>query len=85
MEAARVTLVYATPTVPFGNTDAVLTVGPAMTVMDMVWVAVPLRLSVTLTVKLEVPRAAAVGAPLSTPPAPNESPAGKDPPVTAQV
>jgi hypothetical protein len=56
-----------------------------MTVMDMVRVAVPLSLSVTLTVKLEVPRAAAVGAPLSTPPAPNESPAGKDPPVTAQV
>ena len=84
LEAARVTLVYTTPTVPLGSVGAVVMVGPAMIVMDMARVAVPPALSVTCTVKLEVPNAADVGVPLIPPPAVRgEKPAGNEDPATS--
>ncbi len=79
------TALYATSTVPLGKAGAVVMVGPATIVRDMASVAVPFALSVTCTVKLEVPRAAAIGVPLSTPAELNERPAGGDPPITDQV
>src|SRR5579863_8343599 len=84
-EAARVTVVYVTPTVPLGSVGAVVIVGPATIVREIGKVAVPPAPSVTCTVKLDVPSAADVGVPLSEPPVDKVRPAGKDPPVTDQV
>ena len=66
--------VYATPTVPAGNGDAVVIVGGPATVKEKTLVATTPALSGTLTVKLKVPDA--VGVPLNTPAALRESPGG---------
>ena len=72
---------YGAPTVPLDKVGAVVIVGPAMIVIDIISVAVPFALSVTCTVKPETPRAAVVGVPLNTPPVLSERPAGSDPAV----
>jgi hypothetical protein len=82
--AAKVWL-YATPIWPFGRLVVVIvSTGGAMTI-DSAFVAVSAGawLSVTRTVKLEVP--AVVGVPLITPPEESDNPAGSEPLASDQL
>jgi hypothetical protein len=67
---------YAVPTSPVGSDDVVIARAGLM-VSDNAFVALPLRLSVTFTVKLLDP--AAPGVPEIVPPADRLNPAGSDP------
>jgi hypothetical protein len=85
--AASVRL-YATPICPFGRLVVVITRSgiPELMIMDNAWSSVSgvPWLSVTLTVKFDVP--AVVGVPLIVPvEEPSDSPAGSDPEITDQL
>jgi hypothetical protein len=69
---------YATPTVPFGSEAVVIDKAPTTTSVNAL-VLVTLRLSVTWTVKVEVPAAAGVPA-MAPDEGFSESGAGKAPP-----
>jgi hypothetical protein len=69
--------------VPLGSDEIVTVNGGAAMVMLRAWVAVPLELSFTWTVKFAVP--AVVGVPLMLPVAASDSPAGREPTVVDQV
>lgn len=73
---------YGDPATPAGNEVDVTVSDPPITI-DNVCVAVRDPLSVTPTVKFEVP--ALVGVPLITPAVDSDNPAGKVPVETAQV
>jgi hypothetical protein len=75
---------YALPTLPFGNGDAVVIDGAGLMMIDRAFVAVPLALSATLAVKLNVP--AALGVPVKAPvDVFRLTPAGSDPTLIDHV
>jgi hypothetical protein len=74
---------YAVPAVAGGNEDVVTSKVAGATVIDKAEVSVLDPLSVTFTVKFDVPNA--VGVPDMVPPAERVSPAGKVPTDTVQV
>jgi len=68
---------YGVPTVPFGRDEVVIVTGAGLTVMLSAWVSELELLSVTFTVKAELP--GVPGVPLMVPPALRDKPEGSDP------